>query len=109
MNKFEAVVLFNPDLSSLIIEKEEKNFTDSIESSEGSIVSNENWGLRDLSYNIKNYKKAFYKYYQIEINGSTIENLKKIMTQNEKILRHMFVRVKNHQELPTKMMINEEK
>tara|TARA_B110000495_G_C23002815_1_gene592013 strand:+ start:1099 stop:1428 length:330 start_codon:yes stop_codon:yes gene_type:complete len=109
MNKFEAVVLFNPDLSNLIIEKEEKNFTDSVESSEGSIVSTENWGLRDLSYNIKNYKKAFYKYYQIEINGSTIENLKKIMTQNEKILRHMFVRVKNHQELPTKMMINEEK
>ena len=109
MNKFEAVVLFNPDLSNLIIEKEEKNFTDSIVSSEGSIVSNENWGLRDLSYNIKNYKKAFYKYYQVEVNGSTIENLKKIMTQNEKILRHMFVKVENHQELPTKMMINEEK
>ena len=31
------------------------------------------------------------------------------LTQNEKILRHLFVRVENHQELPTKMMINEEK
>ena len=109
MNKFEAVILFNPDLSNLIVEKEEKNITDNIESSDGKIVSTENWGLRDLSYNINNYKKAFYKFYQIEINGSSIENLKKIMTQNEKILRHMFVRVENHQELPTKMMINEEK
>ena len=109
MNKFEAVILFNPDLSNLIIEKEEKNIIENIESSKGKIISTENWGLKDLSYNINNYKKAFYKYYQVEINGSSIENLKKIITQNEKILRHMFVRVENHQELPTKMMINEEK
>ena len=109
MNKFEAVVLFNPDLSNLIIEKEEKNITDNIESTQGKIISTEDWGLKDLSYNINNYKKAFYKFYQVEINGSSIENLKKIMTQNEKILRHLFVRVENHQELPTKMMIDEEK
>jgi len=109
MNKFEAVILFNPDLSNLIVEKEEKNITDNIEFSDGKIVSTENWGLRDLSYNINNYKKAFYKFYQIEVSGSDIENLKKIMTQNEKILRYMFIRVENHQELPTKMMINEEK
>ena len=86
-----------------------ENITNNIESSEGKIISTENWGLRDLSYKINNYKKAFYKFYQIEINGSNIENLKKIMTQNEKILRHLFVKVENHQELPTKMMINEEK
>ena len=109
MNKFEAVILFNPDLSNLIVEKEEKNITDIIESSDGKIISTENWGLRDLSYNINNYKKAFYKFYQIEVIGSSIENLKKIMTQNEKILRHMIIRVENHQALPTKMMINEEK
>ena len=91
MTKFEAVILFNPDLSTLIIEKEEKNIINNIESSKGSIISTEDWGLRNLSYNIKNYKKAFYKYYQVEVNGSTIENLKKIITQNEKILRHMFL------------------
>ena len=109
MTKFETVILFNPDLSNLIVEKEEKNIIDNIESSEGKIISSENWGLRDLSYNINNYKKAFYKFYQIEIKGSSVESLKKNMTQNEKILRHMFVRVENHQELPTKMMADEEK
>ena len=108
MSKFETVILFNPDLSNLIIEKEEKNITDNVESSQGKIISTENWGLRDLSYKISNYKKAFYKFYQIEINGSSIENLKKIMTQNEKILRHLFVKVENHQELPTKIVKNEE-
>ena len=109
MNKFEAVLLFNPDLTNQIVSKEQKNFNINIENSKGKIISTEDWGLRDLSYNINNYKKAFYKFFQIEIDGSKIQNLKKNLTQNEKILRHLFIKVQNHQELPTKMDINEEK
>ena len=109
MNKFEAVLLFNPDLSNPAIINEEKNFLNNIENSKGKIISTEDWGLKDLGFNINNYKKAFYKYYQIEINGSNIQNLKRILTQNEKVLRHLFVKVEEHQKLPTKMNDNEEK
>ncbi|SVE49607.1 uncharacterized protein METZ01_LOCUS502461 [marine metagenome] len=108
MNKFEAVLLFNPDLSNSIIIKEEENFINNIENSNGKIIFTEDWGLKDLSFKIHKYKKAFYKFYQIEINGSNFQNLKKILTQNEKILRHLFVKVEEHQQLPTKMIKNEE-
>ena len=109
MTKFEAVLLFSPDLSNTVVSSEEDNFLSTIENTSGTIVNKEDWGLRDLSYNINNYKKAFYKYYQIEINGSNIKDLKKNLTQNEKVLRHLFVKVEKHQELPTKMVKNEEK
>lgn len=109
MSKFEAVLLLSPDLSSTLVDKEDKNLISNIEVNEGKVVNQEDWGLRDLSYNIKNYKKAFYKYYQIEINGSKIQNIKKTLTQNEKILRNLFIKVENHQILPTKMGNNEEK
>ena len=109
MTKFEAVILLNPDISSTIVDKEEESFIDSINKNDGKIINQENWGLRDLSYNINNYKKAFYKFYQLEINGSNIQDLKKILTQNEKIIRHLFIKVETHQDLPTKMMQNEEK
>ena len=108
MTKFEAVLLFNPDLSNPIITKEEENFTSNINNNGGKVISIEDWGLRDLSYNINNYKKSFYKFYQIEIDGSNMPNIKKNLTQNEKVLRHLFVKVEKHQKLPTKM-INEEK
>ena len=109
MNKFETVLLFNPDLSNPIINKEEDIFINNIKNSEGKIVSTEDWGLKDLSFNINNYKKAFYKFYQMEMIGSNIKGLKNILTQNEKILRHLFVTVDEHQELPTKMINNEDK
>lgn len=109
MKKFEAVILFSPDLSSNIIEKELEFFSKQIKDTKGEIISQEDWGLRDLSYKINNYKKAFYRFYQIEVGGENIENIKRILTQNEKILRHLFVRVEEHQQLPTKMIANEEK
>ena len=109
MNKFEVVLLFSPDISNTVVDKEEENFLLNIKDNEGIIVNSEDWGLKDLSFNIANYKKAFYKFYQLEIEGSKIQHIKKILVQNEKILRHLFVKVNKHQELPTKMVNNEEK
>ena len=109
MNKFEAVLLLSPDLSNPLVDKEEEKFISSIEKTNGKIVNQENWGLRSLSYNINNFIKAFYRYYQIEMNGLEIQNIKKNLNQNEKILRNLFVKVEQHQELPTKMINNEEK
>ena len=108
MNKFEAVLLFSPNLSNPVVIKEEKSFTKNIENSKGKVISIEEWGLKDISFSINNYKKAFYKFYQLEINGMKIQDIKKTLTQNEKILRHLFVKVQEHQKLPSKM-INEEK
>ena len=108
MNKFEAVLLINPDISNQILKKEIENFKKKISSNQGETINIENWGLRDLSYKISNFKKAFYNFFQLEIEGSKIQIIRKYLTQNERILRHLFIKVNSHQELPTKL-INEEK
>ena len=38
MNKFEAVLIFSPDLSNPIMSKEEAKFSSSIESEKGKII-----------------------------------------------------------------------
>jgi len=103
MNKFEAVLLISPEVSNNILEQNIKNFEDIISKSSGKIMNTEDRGLRDLSYDIKNFKKAFYKYFQIEINGSNIQKITKTLNQNDNILRHLFIKVNQHQELPTKL------
>ena len=107
MNKFEAVILLSPDLSSTDLKKQEEFFKKQLIELSGSIISQEDWGLRHLSYKIKNFKKAFYKFYQLEIEGSKIQNIKKNINQNEQIIRHLFVKVKNHEKLPTKILKEE--
>ena len=108
MNNFEAVLLLSPEISTKIKNDCLKSFADMISNNSGKIVNTEDWGLRELSYKIKNISKAFYNFYQFEIDGKNIENIKKILNQDENFIRHLIIKVENHQELPTKLY-NEKK
>ncbi len=108
MNKFEAVILISPEISSSTLSKEIDSFKKNIASSNGSIINQEDWGLRELSYSIKKFTKAFYMFFQIEVDGVFLNKINNVLNQNDNILRHLFVKVENHQELPTKVL-NEKK
>ena len=103
MNKFEVVILLSPENTSQGINDDIKLFKDLITSNTGKIVNEEDWGLRELSYNILKFKKAFYKFFQIEISSDSIDKIKKNLNQSDNFLRHLFIKVKQHQELPTKL------
>ena len=103
MNKFEVVILLSPETTSQAINDEIKFFKELVTSNTGKIIDEEDWGLRDLSYNILKFKKAFYKFFQIEISSDNIDKIKKTLNQSDNFLRHLFIKVRQHQELPTKL------
>ena len=103
MNKFEAVFIFNPDLATNILEQEISNIKSKLTSLSAKIINEEDWGLRDLSYSINKFNKAFYKFLQIEANGEIFRDISKELNQSEKLMRHIFIKVNKHQELPTKL------
>ena len=103
MNNFEAVVLLSPEIQTNVRSSCLDNLEKIINEKSGKVIDSEDWGLRDLSYKINHYSKAFYNFYQIEIEGDKIESIKKILNQDENFIRYLFVRVEKHQELPTKL------
>ena len=103
MNKFEVVLIFNPDLATNILNSEIDNVKSSLSSKSAKIINEENWGLRDLSYTINKFKKAFYRFIQIEADGNIIKDISKEFNQSENIIRYLFIKVNQHQELPTKL------
>ena len=108
MNNFELTLLISPDLTVKKIESIEKLFEKNVKKLGGSIIAKENWGLRNLSYKINNTKKAFYNFYQMTFQGSMVAELKRNLSQNEEILRYLIIKVKKHEELPTKLFIDKE-
>ena len=103
MNKFEVVLILNPELSINTLDEEISKFKSSLESHSAKIINEENWGLRDLSYSINKFKKAFYRFLQVETSGSIVKEISKEINQSENLIRYIFIKVKNHQELPTKL------
>tara|TARA_E500000178_G_C16982773_1_gene736641 strand:+ start:1158 stop:1487 length:330 start_codon:yes stop_codon:yes gene_type:complete len=106
-SKFEVVLIFNPDLATKTLNDEIELFKSKLSSESALIINEENWGLRDLSYSINKFKKAFYKFFQIEASGQIIKKINKELNQSENLIRYIFIKVKEHQELPTKL--NDEK
>tara|TARA_B100000575_G_C22966474_1_gene558109 strand:- start:548 stop:874 length:327 start_codon:yes stop_codon:yes gene_type:complete len=103
MNKFEIVLILNPELATNTLKSEVESFKAKLTSESAKIINEEDWGLRDLSYNINKFKKAFYRFIQIEASGSIVKGLCKELNQSENLIRYLFIKVKSHQELPTKL------
>ena len=103
MSKFEAVILTSPELSNQNLKSEIDKFKSQISKNDGKIINEEDWGLRDLSYSISKFKKAFYHFFQIEISGHKLDSIKNDLNQSDTLLRYLFIKVAEHQELPTKI------
>ena len=104
MNNFEVTLLVIPDITKKNLSDVISIFEKLLADQNGLIVGKEEWGLRDLAYKIKNFKKAFYIFFQIEAQGDKIQTIKKNLSLNENIIRQLFIKIDKHDKLPTKIL-----
>ncbi len=103
MFHYEIVFMIYPDKGSLV--DDIIKYYSNIINSNGKIDRLENWGLRYLSYNIKNYCKAYYILMNISINKNFIDSIIKDLKVNNNILRFMVLRKKNIEKNPSIMIL----
>ena len=108
MALFEHVIILKQSLSSNELSNELKSHTDMLSELNGNVVYQESWGMRNLAYPIKNNKKAFYEFMNIEIPGENIKSLNSKLNLNENIIRYLSVKVSKFGETPTTMLKEKE-
>ena len=108
MAYFEHVIMLRQDLSTSDISGILKTHEDAVTELDGSIVYKESWGLRNLAYPIKNNKKAFYEFMNIEIPQKNLDALNSKLNLNENIIRYLSIKVKSFESTPTSMMKEKE-
>ena len=96
MNCYEHTFITRQDLSNSQVKKLVSKYEDIIKVNSGKILKTEEWGLRNLSYRIKNNKKGFYFHIKFNGVGKTIEELEKAENIDEMLLRFLTVKVKKH-------------
>ena len=104
MALFEHVIMIKQDLSSSDVSSELKKYEDTISELDGSVIYKESWGLRNLAYPIKENKKAFYEYMNVDMPQGNIKSLNSKLNLNENIIRYLSIKVKEFGETPTLMM-----
>ena len=108
MALFEQVIMLKQDLSTTDLDGELKKHTDLLRELSGNIVYKETWGLRSLAYPIKNNKKAFYEFMNIEIPEKNLHALNSKLNLNENVIRYLSIKVKSFADTPTLMVKNKD-
>ena len=96
MNCYEHTLIAKQDLSETQTKKLINKYHDIINKNQGKILKTEEWGLRNLSYEIKKNKKGFYFHFKLEGVGKTIEELEKTENIDDMVLRFLTIRVKKN-------------
>ena len=96
MNCYEHTFITKQELSDSQTKKLVGKYEDIIKTNSGEVLKTGEWGLRILSYSIKNNKKGFYFHIKFNGNGKTIKELEKIQNIDDALIRYLTIKVKKH-------------
>lgn len=109
MPLYEHVFLARQDLAQAQVDALAENATKIIQDNGGTVVKNENWGLRSLAYRIQKNRKAHYVMLEVDAPAPVVAELERQTQINEDVIRYMTIRVDGHEEGPSAMMRRNER
>ena len=104
MQLYETIYIVKQDLGSKALKELEEKFDNLLKLNKAIVEYKENWGLRNLAYKIRNYKKGYY--YLVVFNGEkeTIKELERNFRIDENILRFLTSKADSIPSEPTPIM-----
>lgn len=91
MNKYESVVIVNPNLEEESIKNLIKKFSDLI-NSDGNVTSVEEMGKRKLAYEIRKQKEGFYVVIKFEAKPELIAELERNYRITDEVIKFIVVK-----------------
>jgi small subunit ribosomal protein S6 len=86
---YEIVMIFVPDIAEDKFNEKLSKIKNLIKSANGEIIKEENWGNRQLAYEIKKFNQGIYYFIFCSVEKSTfVEELKELLLKDENILRY---------------------
>lgn len=91
MNKYESVIIINPNIEEAGLKALEEKFTGLINEN-GKVESVENMGKKRLAYEIKKNKEGIYMLFNFEANPDSIAELERVYRITDDIIKFIVVR-----------------
>ena len=91
MNKYESVIIVNPNVDEAGLKALEEKFTGLINEN-GKVESVENMGKKRLAYEIKKFKEGTYMVFNFESNADSIAELERVYRITDDIIKFIVVR-----------------
>ena len=91
MNKYESVIIVNPNLEEESVKNLIKKFSDLI-NTEGTVTSVEEVGKKKLAYEIKKFKEGYYIVFKFEAKSELIAELERNYRITDEVIKFIVVK-----------------
>ena len=91
MNKYESVIIVNPNVDEAGLKALEEKFTGLINEN-GKVESVENMGKKRLAYEIKKFREGTYMLFNFESNPDSIKELERVYRITDDVIKFIVVR-----------------
>ncbi len=91
MNKYESVIIINPNLEEEAIKALIEKISNLI-NTDGKVSSVEEVGKKKLAYEIKKNKEGFYVVFKFEANPEFITELERIYRITDSVMKFITIR-----------------
>ena len=108
MALYEHVFIARQDISAQQVEGLVDLAQAVLEENGGKITKNEYWGLKSLAYRVKKNRKGHYTLLNIDADHAAVAELERRISLNDDIIRHMTLRVDEHEADESIQMRNRE-
>lgn len=92
MKNYTAMLIIRPTLSEdgykAVVNEITKIFTDR----EGKVLEVNEWGMKDMAYEIEDFKKGYYVVLKVEANPDAVAEYNRVCNIREDIIRHIIVK-----------------
>jgi small subunit ribosomal protein S6 len=93
MRRYETIFILRPDLADTTQKETIRRFGGIVGSSGGELIEADEWGFRELAYNLKGERRGFYVRLDYGGTGATMNEVERNMKLSDTVLRYLSVLV----------------
>lgn len=93
MRKYETLLLFSPELASENLQEILENLKGVVEREQGSILTLDDWGMRDLAYMVRKQTRGHYVRLEYALPPAGVAELERIVRITDGILKFVSVKL----------------
>ena len=92
MRKYTGMYILKPTLTEDQIKANVEELNALFTSRGGEILSEEEWGLKELAYEINDFAKGYYVKFAVNANNEAVAEYDRICNIKETVIRHILVK-----------------
>lgn len=91
MKRYETIFISLPDLSDEDRQNVFGKIKDLIPKQGGTMIKFDEWGLKNLAYEIKKQMRGYYAYMDYGGSGGLVKELERVMRLDDRVMKYMTV------------------